>query len=137
MSSLLTRLKGAALSLNTYTLRPGLWRMPTLVKRQRRLERAVAKLETLAKREKATRDELDALLRKVGIGPGEGVTCLGYDVVHNERAGRKSISADRLRAAGVAEVDIAFATVEGARSSFATVRPMKGAEVAAPAAVAA
>jgi hypothetical protein len=116
---------------NTFALRRGLARLPLLVRRQRRLEHLVAKLEKHAKAEKATRDEIDALLVKQGLAHGQGVTCLGYDVVHNERAGRKSIDGCRLRLAGVSDLDIAFATVEGARSSFVTVRPMKGAEVAA------
>jgi hypothetical protein len=116
-------------SRNSFRLRRGLGRLPRMVKRQRRLERAVAQFEQLAKREKATRDEIDQLLRKVGLEKGQGVTCLGYDVVHNERRGRTSINPDKLRAAGVAELDIAFATETGEPALFATVRPMKGMEV--------
>lgn len=118
---------------NTYRWRHGLAKLVQLVKRQRRLERAVAKLEKLAAREKATRDEIDALLVRHGFKHGEGVTCIGYDVVHHERAGRTYIDAGRLRLAGVSEIDIAFATQTGKSSTFATVRPMKGAEVRAAA----
>jgi hypothetical protein len=125
------RLKGAQLSLNTYALRRGLARLPVLVRRQRRLERLVAKLEKHQAEEKATRDAIDELLRKQGLTHGEGVTCLGYDVVHNERAGRESIDETRLLLAGVAPIDIAFAKVRGKQALFATVRPMKGAKVAA------
>lgn len=123
--------KSGATSLNTFRLRPQLLKLPRLVFRQRRLERRVVKLEKLQGQEKACRDAIDALLVAAGVGKGEGVTCLGYDVVHNERRGRTSISAERLRGAGVPEVDIQFATVTGEPSSFATVRPMKGTEVQA------
>jgi hypothetical protein len=124
------RLKGASLSLNTYAIRRGLAKLPVLVRRQKRLERRLTRLELVAAQEKATRDAIDQLLVAEGLTPGEGVTCLGFDVVHHARAGRTSICPARLRAAGVAEVDIQFATVTGTPSSFATVRPMKGTAVA-------
>lgn len=136
VKSRLQRLAGigrepARLSLNTFVMRKGLWRLPILVRRQRRLEGRVARYEAAVKREKATRDEIDALLRKLGLAHGEGVTCLGYDVVHNERAGRTWVDAEKLREIGVSPVDITWATRTGERAYFATVRPMKGAEVAA------
>lgn len=120
-----------SISLNTFALRPELKKLPALVRRQRRLERRLARLEKVQLEEKATRDHIDALLVAAGVEKGQGVTCLGYDVVHNERAGQARLNADKLRGAGVAEFDIQFATERGKPSSFATVRPMKGAEVQA------
>jgi hypothetical protein len=118
-------------SRNTFRLRGGLAELPRLVKRQRRLERKAAAAQRVLDQEKACRDAIDALLLKAGYEKGTGPTCLGYDVVHHERAGRSSVNPDKLRGAGVAEVDIQFATERGKPSSYATVRPMKGAEVQA------
>lgn len=105
--------------------------LPALVRKQRRLEAQIAPLEQLQADEKAVRDAINALLVEAGLAKGDGVTCAGYDVVHHERAGRAALNADKLRGAGVAELDIAFATEVGKASSFATVRPMKGAKVRA------
>lgn len=105
--------------------------LPALVRKQRRLEAQIAPLEALQADEKAVRDAINALLVQAGIAKGEGVTCAGYDVVHRESAGRTTLNAAKLRGAGVAEVDIQFATEVGKASSFATVRPMKGAKVRA------
>jgi uncharacterized small protein (DUF1192 family) len=120
--------------MNTYLRRRGLASLPRLIRRQRRLEKRVARYEAAVALEKATRDAIDALLLKQGLKHGEGLTCLGYDVVHNERAGQRRISADKLRAQGVAEIDIAWATETGKPSLYATVRPMKGINVQAVAA---
>lgn len=114
---------------NTYANRPLLKRLPTLVRKQRRLERQATRWERAAAAEKLVRDQIDALLLEAGLAKGQGVTCLGYDVVHNERAGRSKVNPDKLRGAGVAELDIQFATETGQASSFATVRPMKGAQL--------
>jgi hypothetical protein len=100
-----------------------------LVNRQRRLEKQLVPLETLQDKEKATRDALDALLRLGGVEKGHAVLCNGYEVAHHERAGRTSINADKLRGAGVAELDIQFATDTGNPSTFATVKPAKGSKV--------
>lgn len=115
----------------TYTTYPALADLPALVRLQRRLEAKIAPLEPLMALEKDVRDQINALLLKAGFAKGEGVTCAGYDVVHHERAGRTTLNADTLRANGVPEIDIRFATEVGKASSFATVRPMKGAKVRA------
>ena len=112
----------------TFTDYPALVDLPALVARQRLLEAQVALLEQLAAEEKALRDRIDALLIAAGV---KAVTCNGYDIVHNPRAGRTAIDRDRLLAAGVSPIDITFATTVGKPSSFATVRPMMGAQVAA------
>lgn len=118
-------------AVGTYTQVRGLATLPALVRKQRRLEAKIAPLEQLQADEKAVRDAIDVLLKVAGFAKGEGVTCAGYDVVHNERAGRTTLNADTLRANGVSEIDIRFATEVGKASSFATVRPMKGAKVRA------
>jgi len=112
----------------TFTDYPTLVDLPQLVADQRLLEGKVATLEKLAAEEKALRDRIDALLRAAGV---KAVTCNGYDVVHNPRAGRTAIDRDRLLAAGVSPIDISFATTTGKATSFVTVRPMMGAQVAA------
>lgn len=105
--------------------------LPALVRKQRRLEAKIAPLEPLLQEEKTVRDEIDQLLVAAGVQKGELVTCHGYDVAHHERAGQDRISAERLRGAGVAEIDIQFATTTGKASSYATVKPSKGAKVRA------
>ena len=107
----------ARLSLNTFALKPGLGSLPTLVKRQRRLERRAVKAQQVLDQEKTTRDAIDALLVKVGLRKGEGVTCLGYDVVHNERNGRTSLNADKLRGESTELVFIAYVSVANAMAS--------------------
>lgn len=105
--------------------------LPTLVRRQRRLEKQIAPLERLAAKEKATRDLIDALLQRAGVQKGEAVLCLNYEVAHHERAGRTSVNADKLRGSGVPELDIQLATETGQPATFATVKPAKGATVRA------
>lgn len=105
--------------------------LPRLVRRQRRLEKRIAtlKVDELLAREKATRDAIDKLLVLAGVQASSAVLCLGYEVAHNERAGRTSISADILRRSGVPEFDIQLATETGNPSKFATVKPAKGTRV--------
>jgi hypothetical protein len=61
--------------------------LPPLVRKQRRIAAKLAPLEGLIVDEKAVRKRIDELLTACGYGKGEGVTCLGYDVVHREREG--------------------------------------------------
>lgn len=105
--------------------------LPKLVRRQRRLERQVVKLEDAQAKEKAVRDEIDLLLKAEGFKSGEGVLCVGYEVKHNERAGREYVDAETLLAIGVSPVDVRWATKTGKAASFATVKPPKGALVRA------
>lgn len=108
--------------------------LPPLVSKQRRLEQQVAELKVAEEDEKACRASIDALLVQAGV---ELVTCNGYDVKHNERAGRQSLNDQTLIELLVAGgVDRAFieqslqaATERGAPSAFATVKPSKGAKV--------
>lgn len=105
--------------------------LPLLVRRQRRLEKQIAKLKVveLLEKEKAVRDAIDEVLVLAGVPASSAVLCLGYEVAHNERAGRTTVNADKLRGAGVAELDIRLATETGNPSKFATVKPAKGARV--------
>jgi hypothetical protein len=111
--------------------------LPPLVRKQRRLAQKIAIVAQDVKDEKDLRGQIDALLLKAGLKKSELVTCLGYDVRHNERDGQKSINADVLREQLVAEgvdrviVDAVLlaATEIGEPSAFATVTPSKGAKV--------
>lgn len=102
-----------------------------LVRRQRRLEKQIAPLEELQAKEEACRKDIDAILVDVGFASGDTVRVGGYDVRHNERKGRTSISAEKLRLNGVPELDIQLATETGQPAKFATVKPAKGATVRA------
>jgi hypothetical protein len=112
-----------------YTTYPSLVDLPKLVQKQRRLEAHIAQLEAMAIEEKAVRELIDGLLVGAGLTKGEGVACNGYDVVHHERAGQSRVSAEKLRAAGVSQDVIQAATDTGKPSTYATVRPAKGARV--------
>lgn len=122
-----------------YTAFKTLAQLPTLVRKQRRLEHRIATVADDLEREKAVRTQIDELLVAAGLAKSEGVTCLGYDVVHHERAGQKRINGEELLkllvAGGVDEEfaasAIAEATKEDERAKFATVRPSKGAKVRA------
>jgi hypothetical protein len=111
--------------------------LPPLVRKQRRLEAAIVPLAPLVDDEKAVRAEIDHLLIAAGLAKGDGVTCLGYDVTHCERVGSKRLNQDtlvlKLVAAGLAErlvIEILAASTEtGDPSTWATVKPSKGAKV--------
>lgn len=123
-----------------YTKFRALEPLPPLVRKQRRLE---AKLYdekgSFVEQEKAVRKDIDALLLAAGLQKGEGVGCLGYDVVHRERAGQSSIDGDKLLellvAGGVERVfaarAISEATNTGDPAKYAEVKPSKGAKVRA------
>ena len=106
-------------------------RLKPLVTLQRRLEKQLVPLEDLQAKEQNCRKHIDAILLEAGFASGDRVRVGGYEVTHNERRGRASLNADILRGAGVAEIDIAFATETGKPSQFATVKPAKGATVRA------
>lgn len=112
--------------------------LPALVRKQRRLEKQIVLLVPLSEEEKALRKEIDALLITAGITTsGEGVTCLGYDVLHNARKGQSSLNADKILAflvAGGVDKDFAVkvltdSTETGDPSAWATVKPSKGSKV--------
>lgn len=123
-----------------YTAFSALADLPALVRLQRRLEAQITPLAPLVEDEKAVRSQIDDLLVKAGIAKGDGVTCLGYDVVHNERNGQSRLNGDKLalqlRNRGLDAHDIALviamSTETGEPSSFATVKPGKGSVVRAP-----
>lgn len=111
--------------------------LPPLVRKQRRLAAVLAAVLQHAKDEKALRGQIDVLLIAAGLQKSELVTCAGYDVKHNEKAGQSSINADilteQLVAAGV-DRDLVVkilvdSTETGEPSKFATVTPSKGAKV--------
>jgi hypothetical protein len=106
-------------------------RLKPLVTLQRRLEKQLVPLEALQAKEADVRKHIDAILLEAGFASGDRVRVGGYDVTHNERRGRTSLNADKLRGAGVAEIDISFATEIGKPAKFATVKPAKGATVRA------
>jgi hypothetical protein len=111
--------------------------LPPLVKKQRRLAGKIAQVALAVIDEKNTRAEIDALLIKAGLRKSDVVTCAGYDVRHNEKAGQTSINpvvlTEQLKAAGVAPEVVAAvllaATETGNPALFATVTPSKGAKV--------
>jgi len=113
--------------------------LPPLVRKQRRLALTIAAVAPAVVDEKATRAEIDALLVAAGLKKSELVTCLGYDVRHNERDGQTSINAEKLIAqlveTGMAErlarELLAYCTETGEVAKFATVTPSKGAKVRA------
>jgi len=114
--------------------------LPPLVRKQRRLAARIATVAQTVKDEKAIRGDIDLLLIAAGLKKSEVVTCAGYDVRHNEKAGATSINSDTLTEQLVAGgVDRAFvvqalkaSTETGEPSKFATVTPTKGAKVHAP-----
>jgi len=113
--------------------------LPPLVRRQRQLEAKILPLAPLVDDEKAVRQQIDALLVAAGIASNDGVTCLGYDVVHHARLGSARINADRLVEQLVAaKVDralvlqvLADSTDTSEPSTWATVKPSKGSKVRA------
>jgi hypothetical protein len=128
-------------ALGTYSQYPSLVdTLPSLVRQQRRLEAKLAAVAQVEKDEKALRAQIDQLLVAAGLQKSEVVTCAGYDIKHNERDGPSSLNpvkiTEQLIAAGVAPELVAQVLMDstdtGAPSSFATVRPSKGAQVRAP-----
>ena len=72
---------------STYLTHPALAQLPTLIRKQRRLEAIVAAVAQDEIDEKAVRAEIDALLRAAGIQAGDSVSCAGYDVTHHAQRG--------------------------------------------------
>ncbi len=111
--------------------------LPPLVKKQRTLAGKIAQVALAVIDEKKIRGDIDALLVQAGLQKSDVVTCNGYDVRHNEKAGQTSINQDvlteQLKAAGVAPEVVAAvllaATETGNPALFATVTPSKGAKV--------
>lgn len=125
----------------TFTRYPALvLTLPPLVRQQRRLAARIAAVADAVKEEKAVRAEIDGHLVTAGLAKSEVVTCAGYDVRHNEKAGSSAINevklTEKLVAAGVNRelVDdvIKESTETGQPSVYATVTPSKGAKVSAP-----
>lgn len=115
--------------------------LPPLVKEQRKLEALIAPVTPLLEPEKEIRKAIVALLITAGVGKGETVTCLGYDVTHCERAGTSSLNAETLTERVVASgidrewfLDQIAASMDTADDpQWATVKPSKGATVRVPA----
>jgi hypothetical protein len=125
----------------TFTRYPALVdALPPILKRQRRLAARIATVAQDVIAEKAARAEIDALLLQAGLTKGDVVTCAGYDVKHNEKAGHASLSSEtivaELVAAGVDRdlvLQVLVASTEtGPPSVYATVTPSKGAKVQKP-----
>ena len=120
----------------TFSEHPILQSLPALIRKQRRLEAQLRPLAHLENEEKAVRAQIDELLVAAGV---VAVTCAGYDVVHNTRAGKSSLDGEKVKALLVASgLDAEFvdqvldqATDTGKPAQWATVRPMKGARVQA------
>lgn len=121
----------------TYADHPALAELPPLVRRQRLLEAKIVALAPVVDDEKTVRQQIDQLLLKAEIVAGNVVTCNGYDVMHHLRAGssrlNQAVLIAQLVAASVdrAVVDAAIAasTETGDPSTWATVKPSKGAKV--------
>lgn len=111
--------------------------LPPLVRKQRRLEQKIAPLPPWVEEEKALRAEIDALLRIAGLKQKDSVTCNGYDVTRRGQKGRSTINGvkllEQLVAAkldrAVAATIILDSTDTGDPSSWAEVKPSKGAKV--------
>ena len=114
--------------------------LPPLVETQRCLAAQIAAVAQAVKDEKQLRADIDVLLVKAGLQKSDVVTCAGYDVRHNEKAGSTSLNSDKLTeqlvAAGVDREFVAQVlkdcTETGEPSKFATVTPSKGATVQPP-----
>lgn len=125
--------------LGPYTKFPALKDLLTLVRQQRKLEAKIAPLEALQADEKRVRAQIDERLLVLGVASNEGVTCAGYDVVHHERQGAARLNQDvlveQLVAGGVdrefVQRCLEASTERGQPSSYATVKPSKGAKVRA------
>lgn len=114
--------------------------LAALVRKQRRLE---AKLGddhgSFADQDKAVRKEIDALLVAAGFASGDGVTCVGYEVIHRTQKGRSAINettlTGKLVALGLPGDAVATAIRTsldtGEPAAWAEVRPVKGAKVRA------
>lgn len=80
--------------------------LPPLVRRQRkawlRLEPVKRQYEEADAEDHKIRKAIAALLVLAGIKRGDGVTCLGYDVVHVGRAGETWLSPDKVAAGFIA-----------------------------------
>jgi hypothetical protein len=113
--------------------------LPPLVRKQRRLEGKIVALSPLEADEKALRKEIDQLLEHAGLKQAELVTCNGYDVTRRGQKGRSTINGVKLLEQLVAaQLDRAVAvkiilasTDTGDPSSWAEVKPSKGAKVRA------
>ena len=126
--------------LGAYTKFPALVdALPPLVRKQRTLAGRIQKVAKDVVDEKDLRGQIDQLLVAAGLKKSDVITCNGYDVRHNEKAGQTSINQDVLTESLVAAgVDrelvkdlIVVATDTGDPSKFATVTPSKGAKVRA------
>lgn len=111
--------------------------LPPLVRKQRRLEQKIAPLTPWVEEEKALRAEIDSLLKNAGLKQADCVTCNGYDVTRRGQKGRSTINGvkllEQLVAAkldrGVAAAIILESTDPGTPSTWAEVKPSKGAKV--------
>jgi hypothetical protein len=111
-----------------------------LVRAQQRLVRQIVLLEPLALEEKQKRQEIAEALRAAQIPPGDGVTCIGYDVLLIERRGTIRLNEERhvsyLVAEGLtddrARELLALSQDVGEPSSWATVKASKGSKVRRP-----
>jgi len=115
----------------TFARYVALARLPILVRRQRRLERKVAKLQAAEEQERQVREQILEALKLAGIEAKGVVTCIGYEVIRRTRAGRRTVNAEKLLAVGVPLIDVQWATEVGKAADYVEVRPMKGAEVKA------
>jgi hypothetical protein len=113
--------------------------LPALVRKQQQYVRKIAPIEPLIEKEKAVRKEIDLLLIQAKIAKGDGVTCIGFDVMHRSRVGQSSLNHEKVIAALVAEgvdeglvLKVLLESVETGDPPFwAEVKPSKGAKVRA------
>lgn len=111
--------------------------LPALVRKQRRLEGKIAPIAPLVEEEKTVRKAIDVLLVAAKIAPSDGVTCLGYDVVHHTRKGQSSFNVEvltaELVAAGLEKATVLKILIDSTDTAdaplWATVTPSKGSKV--------
>jgi hypothetical protein len=130
----------AMLSTETYLQYPPLiGTLPALVKAQRTHEARIAAVAQDVKDDKTLRAQIDELLVRAGLQPGEAVTCLGYAVTHHQRDGQQKLNPDllvaQLAAVGL-EPDViddvlANSLETGPPACYASVKPSKGSTVRA------
>lgn len=124
----------------TFTKYPSLIvKLPPLVRKQRTLAGRIATVAQDVKEDEGLRKEIDALLVTAGLKKSDVVTCMGYDVRHNERDGQARISpliltayltAMEWEADDIAAILMAV-TETGKPALFASITPTKGAKVRA------
>lgn len=118
--------------------------LPPLVRKQRKLAAQLGDEHgSFVDQDKTVRTDIDELLVASGLAKGEGVLCLGYEVVHRERLGNLALKEDvfverMFQEHGVDREKVRALLLacsgRGATAKWAEVDPPKAAKVRKPAA---